>query len=86
MEHLNVENIYREIALLSDADRDKLYTRIQSNFYKDTEIVAYTTDGDALTRKQYKQRLNAGIEQCRRKESVSLEKLSQELGYEYANL
>jgi hypothetical protein len=86
MEHLNIENIYREIVLLSDTDRDKLYNRIQSKFYKDAEIVAYTTGGKALTREQYKKRINAGVEQCERGESISLEELSKDLGYNYATL
>jgi hypothetical protein len=86
MEHLNADSIYREIVLLSDTDRDKLYNRMQNDFYKATEIVAYTSAGDALTREQYKQRINAGIEQCQQGESISLEALSKELGYEYADL
>jgi hypothetical protein len=86
MEHLNIERIYREIVLLSDTDRDKLYNRIQSKFYKDTKIVAYTTGGKALTHEQYKKRINAGIEQCERGESISLEELSKDLGYDYAIL
>jgi hypothetical protein len=71
MQNLNVESIYREIALLSDTDR---------------EIVAYTTNGEPLTGEQYRQRINAGIEQCRKGESISLEDLSKELGYNYADL
>ncbi|GHT50502.1 hypothetical protein FACS189440_18040 [Bacteroidia bacterium] len=86
MKHLNAESIYHEIVLLSDTDRDKLYNRMRNDFYKDTEIVAYTSAGDALTREQYKQRINTGIEQCKQGESISLEVLSKELGYEYADL
>ena len=86
MAHLSIENIYQEIVLLSDTERDKLYDRIKKNFYQNNEIVAYTTDGKALTREQYRKRVNAGIEQCMRGESISLEDLSKELGHNYADL
>jgi hypothetical protein len=43
-------------------------------------------NGKTLTRDQYKKRVNAGIEQCMRGESISLEDLSKELGYNYADL
>ncbi|MDR1274462.1 MAG: hypothetical protein LBK12_07920 [Odoribacteraceae bacterium] len=86
VEHLSIESIYREIVLLSDIERDKLYNRIKKDFYPNSEIVAYTTDGQALTREEYKKRVNTGIEQCMRGESTSLEELSEELGYNYADL
>ena len=86
MERLSIDNIYSEILLLSDTERDNLFDRIQKEFYQSSEIVAYTTDGKALTREQYQKRVNAGIEQCMRGESISLEELSKELGYKYADL
>ena len=86
MKLASIDNIYSEIILLSDSDRDKLYDRIKRNFYQDTEIVAYTTDGKPLTREQYRNRVRAGIEQCMKEESISLENLSKELGYNYADL
>jgi hypothetical protein len=86
MERLNIENIYSEILLLSDGDRDKLYNRIKRTFYQNGEIIAYTSDGEALTYEQYNKRVNAGIEQCMRGESISLEELTKELGYNYADL
>jgi len=82
----NVENIYNEIALLSDTDRDNLFSRMKREFYQVSDIVAYTTDGKALTREQYQNRVNVGIKQCMRGESISLEELSKELGYNYAEL
>ena len=82
----NVESIYNEIVLLSNADRDNLFNRMKMEFYRNSEIVAYTTDGKALTHELYKKRVNASIEQCMRGESIGLEELSKELGYNYANL
>ncbi|MDR2466419.1 MAG: Rpn family recombination-promoting nuclease/putative transposase [Prevotellaceae bacterium] len=55
-------------------------------FYPNTETVAYTIDGEALTGERYRTRVNAGIEQCMNGESISLEDLSKELGYDYGDL
>jgi hypothetical protein len=82
----NVESIYNEIVLLSIADRDNLFNRMKRDFYRNSEIVAYTTDGNALTHELYQKRVNAGIEQCMRGESIGLEEFSKELGYNYADL
>ena len=86
MEQISAESIYSEIVLLSDTERDKLYNRIRKNYYHNIEIVAYTADGEALTSEQYKKRVTVGIEQCIKGESISLEDLSKELGYNYADL
>ena len=86
MAHLNVESIYNEIILLSNVDRDNLFSRMKREFYQSSDIVAYTTDNKALTQEQYQKRVNTGIEQCMRGESISLEELSKELGYNYADL
>ena len=87
MAHLNnVESIYNEIVLLSDIDRDSLFSRMKREFYQSSDIVSYTTEGKALTREQYQKRVNIGIKQCMRGESISLEELSKELGYNYADL
>jgi len=86
MAHLNVESIYNEIVLLSNTDRDNLFNRMKREFYQSSDIVAYTIDNKALTMEQYQKRVNAGIEQCMRGESTDLEKLSKELGYNYADL
>jgi hypothetical protein len=83
---MNTESIYKEIVRLSDAERDKLYSRIRRNFYQNSEIIAYTTNGEALTIEQYRRRVNAGVEQCMKGESIGLEELSRELGYNYADL
>jgi hypothetical protein len=86
MELLNVERIYGEIMLLSDSDRNKLYSRIKNELYQNSESATYTTFGKPLTHEQYRQRVNAGIEQCMKGESISLEDFSKELGYHYADL
>ncbi|MCL2651759.1 MAG: hypothetical protein FWD60_12160 [Candidatus Azobacteroides sp.] len=82
----NVESIYNEIVLLSDTDRDDLFIRMKREFYQSSDTVAYTTAGEALTREQYQKRVNTGIEQCMIGKSISLEELSKELGYNYADL
>ena len=86
MARLNVESIYNEIILLSNIDRDNLFNRMKREFYQSSDIIAYTTDNKALTQEQYQQRVNTGVEQCMRGESTNLEKLSKELGYNYADL
>ena len=86
MKQTSAESIYNEIVLLSDNERDKLYNRLKKNFYQKTEVVAYTTNGEALTSEQYRKRVSIGIEQCMKGESTGLEDLSKELGYNYADL
>ena len=86
MAHLNVESIYNEIVLLSNTDRDNLFNRINREFYQSSNIIAYTADNKALTQEQYQKRVKVGIEQCLRGESIDLEELSKELGYNYAEL
>ena len=86
MIQISAENIYSQIVLLSDAERDELYNRMTLNFYLNSEVIAYSADGEPLTHKQYKKRVNAGILQCLREEGISFENLSNELGYNYADL
>ena len=86
MKHASIENVYSEIMLLSESDRYKLYNKMKQEFYQDGEIVAYTTAGESLTYEQYRKRVNAGIEQCLKNESIDLEVLSIDLGYNYASL
>jgi len=86
MKQASIESLYREIVLLSDTERNSLYNRIKQDFYQNNEIIAYTTNGEALTLEQYRKRINAGIEQCIRAESIGLKELTKELGYHYADL
>jgi hypothetical protein len=59
---------------------------MSSEFRQNTDIVAYTTNGEALTLEKYRKRVREGFEQCMKGESVSIEDLSEELGYNYADL
>jgi len=86
MKQVSWENVYSDVMLLSDTDRHKLYNQMKQRFYQEGEIVAYTTNGEALTVEQYRKRVNAGIEQCIKGESIDLEDLTKELGYNYAEL
>ena len=86
MRHVSAESIHNEIVLLSVDERDKLYNQLRKNFYHNFDVIAYTADGESLTSEQYKRQVNIGIEQCVKGESISLEDLSKELGYNYADL
>jgi len=86
METITSENIYRNIVLLPDIERDKLYNRMKKDFYQNSEIIAYSANGKPLTVEQYKKRVNKGVEQCIKGESIELTDLTKELGYNYADL
>ncbi|MDR3219541.1 MAG: hypothetical protein LBU22_11325 [Dysgonamonadaceae bacterium] len=45
MEQVNIESIFCEIMLLSEADKSKLYLRMQKELYNNQEIIAYTAAG-----------------------------------------
>jgi len=86
MKHASIDTIYNDIMLLSDAERYKLYNKMKKEYYNNSEIVALTIDGKTLTLEQYRKQVHAGIEQCKRGESISLEDLSIDLGYNYEDL
>jgi hypothetical protein len=86
MQQASLESIYREIELLPDIERDKLFDKIKRDYYQNNEIIAYTTNGEALTIEQYVKRVNTGIEQCINGESIDFEELTTELGYNNAKL
>ena len=86
MKQANIDNIYSKILLLSKTERDRLYNRMKSDFYKNNEIVAYSANNQTLTVEQYKKRVKAGIEQCISGKNIDLETLTKELGYNYADL
>jgi len=79
MKHASLENIYNEIALLSDSDRYKLYNRMKKEFYQDREIVAYTTAGEPLSRKQYVEKIERAIAEADRNELITDEELEKEI-------
>ena len=74
-----MENIYSDIMLLSRVDRQKLYRRMQKELYQDNEIVAYTTAGMSLTRKQYIEQINIGLRQIENGELITDEELEKEI-------
>jgi len=86
MRQASWENVYSDVMLLSDTDRHKLYNQMKQRFYQEARIVAYATNGEALTVEQYRKRVNAGIEQCINGKSIDLEDLTKGLGYNYAEL
>ena len=54
--------------------------------FAEKKTVAFTTSGQPLTKSQYQQLVNEGIQQCKEGKYVSLEQLSEDLGYNYADL
>ena len=75
----SLDNIFNEIMLLSDIDRDKLYNRMKKEFYRDNEIVSYTTAGNPLTRKQYIEKIERAISEANRGELISDDELEKEI-------
>ena len=79
MPHVNIDNIYSQILLLSDTDKEKLYQRMQKELRENSNIVAYTTAGQPLTEKQYIAKIEKAIEQAERGELITDEELQKEI-------
>jgi len=79
MPHVNIDNIYSQILLLSDTDKERLYQRMQKELSKDSNIAAYTTAGQPLTEKQYIAKIEQAIEQAERGELITDEELQKEI-------
>jgi hypothetical protein len=79
MEHVRLESIYSEILLLSNTERDNLYNRIQKDFYRDSNIVAYTTAGKPLTESEYIEQINIGLMQIENGETITNDELEKEI-------
>ncbi len=79
MKHSSLDNIYNEIMLLSDSDRNKLYDRMKKEFYQDSEIVAYTTSGKPLTKSEYIEQINTGLRQIENGEMITDDELQKEI-------
>ena len=83
MKQTSMENIYNDILLLSDSDRYKLYNRIKKEFYqdraRDKEIVAYTTAGKPLSKKQYIEKIEKAIAEADRNELITDDELEKEI-------
>ena len=70
MKHLTVDSIYDDIMLLSNADKQNLYVRMQKELYKKDEIVAFTTSGNPLSKKQYVEKIEKAIAEADRGELI----------------
>ena len=79
MEYLTVDRIYNEIMLLSNADRQILYARIQKDFHKKDEIIAFSTYGKPLTQKQYVEKIEKAIAEADRGELITDNELQKEI-------
>jgi predicted transcriptional regulator len=79
MPHVNIDNIYSQIQLLSDTDKERLYQRMQKELRENSNIVAYTTAGQPLTEKQYIAKIEKAIEQAKRGELITDEELQKEI-------
>ncbi len=80
MKQVGVEGIYHAILLLSEAEQEDLYLRMQKKLHKSQpEIVAYTMMGKPLTQKQYMQEIDLGLRQIERGETISDEDLQKEI-------
>ena len=78
MEHLTVDSIYNEIMFLSNADKQILYARMQKEFHKEDEIIAFSTYGKPLTQKQYIEKIEKAIEEADRGELITDDELQKE--------
>jgi hypothetical protein len=79
MKQINLDNIYRDIMLLSDFDKNRLYERMKAEIFQNSEIVAYTTSGKPLTKKEYIEQVNMGLRYIENGEMISDEVLEKEI-------
>ena len=79
MQHVSIDNIYSQIMLLSDTDKERLYLRMQKELHENQKIVAYTTSGQPLTEKQYVEKIERAIKQADRGELITDEELQKEI-------
>ena len=79
MMQVSLDNIYREIMLLSDADRQRLYRLMEEDLYLGKKIAAYTTTGQALTLNEYVEQINVGLRQIENGETITDDELRKEV-------
>lgn len=79
MKTASVHNIYNEILLLSANDRNRLYVKMQKEFYSGNETVAYTSSGKALTQSEYCEQIRIGLAQIEQGEWSSDEEFEKEI-------
>jgi len=79
MEHTSLDNIYNEIMLLSETDKERLFKRIQKELYENKKIIAYTTAGKPLTCSEYIEEINVGLRQIESGDVLTDEELQKEI-------
>ena len=79
MQHTSIDNIYSQIMLLSNIDKERLYRRMQNELNENQNIVAYTTAGQPLTEKQYIAKIEKAIEQADRGELITDDELQKDI-------
>ena len=79
MEYLTVDSIYNDIMLLSNEDKEILYARMQKDFRKKDEIVAFSMFGKPLTQKQYVEKIERAIAEADRGDLITDEELLKEI-------
>ena len=79
MEYFTIDRIYNEIMLLSNDDKQILYDRMQKEFHKKNEIIAFSTQGKPLTQKQYIEKIEKAIAEADRGELITNDELQKEI-------
>jgi hypothetical protein len=79
MEQVSLDNIYREIMLLSNFDQYKLYHLMEKNLYQDKHVVAYTTSGTPLLQEQYIEKIERALAEAGRNELITDDDLEKEI-------
>jgi len=79
MEYLTVDSIYNDIMHLSNEDKEILYARMQKDFRKKDEIVAFSMFGKPLTQKQYVEKIERAIAEADRGDLITDEELLKEI-------
>lgn len=80
---MTANNLYESFLNLNPAEQHDFLSRIKTY---EKQVVAYTGGGEPLTRSQYLERIDKGIAQCDTGKCKSLKQLSEDLGYNYAEL
>ncbi len=83
METMTVKNLYNSFIRMTPSEQHEFISRIKA--YED-QTIAYATDGHPLTRRQYRERVHAGIAQYAEGHYKNLEDLCKETGHNYAEL
>ena len=78
MRQTSLDNVYREVMLLSDSDRQRLYSLMERELYQNG-IVAYTASGEPLTQKEYIEQINIGLRQIETGNMLTDKELKEEI-------